>query len=92
VKTIIKIGAGLLAYSILTTAAYRIGFSRGKLSTIDFNTPRSYLEKITENEYKVFNPKNNKDYLIDFDKLKISFYEKNDYNSKKELENIFSND
>jgi hypothetical protein len=77
---------GITATLTLPTA-YKLGFNKGMIESTLKQVCSSSLEKITANQYKVINPNDHKEYLIDFNNKLVILYSNQ---KRKQLEDIFS--
>lgn len=71
--------------------AYNIGYKRGALDNTIQTMESSRLERITDDQYKVVNPYNHKEYIIDFNEKTIVPYKEKSSDKQKQLDDIFSN-
>lgn len=91
-----KMAKRFLVYGTVATVltfplAYNIGYEKGSLDAFSGNQG-SCLERITRGQYKVTNPRDDDEYILDFKENVIRPYETDmdDAKSNGNLEDIFS--
>ena len=91
-----KVAKRFLVYGTVATVlafpfAYNLGYEKGTLDAFSGNDG-SCLERITRGQYKVTNPRDHEEYILDFKENVISPYETDmsDDEGIDTLEDIFS--